>query len=130
MLQLLLSYMYCAVCLDILSQLDLAGFVMILMSHLHYTTYSKDQLIAIRNSSSYVSNGYVSVLKENGIFKHQGTRAGIQTRNKVHKISTISSQSRKPSQNESSHGINVSNLTKVDITKHIPAKCESKITVS
>ncbi len=74
--------------------------------------YSRDQLISLRNG--FMSNGYVSILKENGIFKFsgpRGTRAGLQHKNKVHKIKTISSNNRK--QMNSSLGVNQLNHVQI-----------------
>ncbi len=93
--------------------------------------YSRDQLISLRNDFRNDSNGYVSILKENGIFKFRGprgTRAGVQKKNQFHKISTIISTNTK--QNSSSQGVDFKNLTKIKTTKHVPSKCENGINLS
>ena len=53
--------------------------------------FSRDQLFSMRKSFHKDSNKYISVLKENGLFKFcgpRGCRAGNKVKNKIHKIST------------------------------------------
>ncbi len=96
--------------------------------------YSKDQLFSIRNTCLYDSQGYVSVLKKNGIFKYsgpRGCRSGIQCRNKIHKISSvITNHDTQSSSNKSHDGVTMSNLTKVDTGGFIPPKQDKKVSVS
>ena len=66
----------------------------------NFTTmgYNRDQLFSLRNNFTNDSKGYVSILKENGIFKFngpRGSRAGVQHKNKVHKISSVLSNKTK-----------------------------------
>ncbi len=108
--------------------------------------YTRDQLIEIRNLCHNNPNNYVSVLKKNGLFKHQGPRgcrSGFQTKNKIHTIPSVQcsssvtqcrssvarSQTTSKTQNEISCGVNASNLIKVGITKHCPSRCENKISL-
>ena len=95
--------------------------------------YSKNQLISIRNSCLHDSDGYVSILKENGIFKYsgpRGCRSGIQCRNKTHKISTIISNHGTQSDRNKPEGVTASNLIKVDTGSFSPPRYESKVSIS
>ncbi len=88
-------------------------------------TYTKDQLISLRNIS-HQNSGYVSVLKRNGIFRIEGprgTRGGIQTRSKVHKISIASSQNGNGSVH--SHKNSVGSRREINRSNLIQISCSS-----
>ena len=82
------------------------------LSLLNHLIYELDQLISLKDSFINNSNSFVSVLKRNGIFKHEGSRgckAGNSVKQKVYKIKAINSTFNK--QPVSTHFPSRSNVT-------------------
>ncbi len=98
--------------------------------------YSRDQLFNIRDTCLKDSNSYISILKENGLFKFRGprgTRAGQQVKDKSFKISTITSVAPCPSRRSVTHDISQSesnsNLIYVKQEKCIPQSTNPNLTL-
>ena len=93
--------------------------------------FSRDDLINFRNSTNCTGK-YISVLQENGLCRpigpNRGTRAGIQTKSKIHKIPIIISNritSPSPSAQQGADPSNFAPLPKYDLPTFLNVNARS-----